>query len=65
MADKPNFTAMTKKEALAYCYEHERQYKADLYASGEDGERSFDCLIEILEGDTIQPKDLPDYGMDY
>lgn len=65
MDDKPDFSTMTKEEALAYCYKHERQFKADAYAAGEDGERQFDCLIEILEGETIQPKDLPGYGMDY
>ena len=64
MGGKPNFEAMTKEDALTYCYEHERQFKADLYASGEDGERQFDCLIAILEGGTNQPKELTEYGMD-
>ena len=62
---KVNFEQMTVEEALRYCYQHENEYKADAYSSGEDGCRQFDCLIEILESGTIQPKELPDYGMNY
>jgi len=60
-----NFELMTKEEALEYCYKHENEYKADAYASGENGERQFDCLIDILESETISPSELPSYGMDY
>lgn len=59
------FDKMTKEEALDYCYKYENKYKAEMYECGEDGEREFGCLIMILDGDTIQPKDLPDYGMNY
>jgi hypothetical protein len=36
-----------------------------MYECGENGERQFECLIDILESGTIQPKELPAYGMDY
>lgn len=57
-----NFETMTKEEALEYCYMHRKQY---IHDAVEDGERLFDCLIYILEEGSIQPKDLPNYGMDY
>lgn len=56
---------MTKKEALEYCYKHANKFKAEMYESGENGERQFDCLIEILKSGVIGPKELPSYGMDY
>ena len=59
------FEKMTKEEALEYCYNHANEFKADMYKCGENGERQFDCLIAILESGTIEPKELPDYGMDY
>ena len=59
------FDSMNKEEALSYCYKHRNQYISDLCAAGEDGPEAFDCLIGILEGDTISPSQLPDYGMDY
>ena len=59
------FETMTKEEAIRYCYEHENQFKSDCYADGYDGVRQFDCLISILEYNTITPSELPDYGMDY
>jgi len=62
---KADFSAMTKEEALSYCYEHENQFKADAYAEGDDGVEQFDCLIVLLEDGAIQPKDLPSHGMEY
>lgn len=59
------FENMTVEEAIQYCYKYANDYKAEMYECGEDGERAFECLIEILENGTIQPKDLPDYGMNY
>lgn len=56
---------MTKQEAIDYCYLHENEYKADLYAGGEDGNEQFNCLIVCLESGTIKPEELVDYGMDY
>lgn len=56
---------MTKQEALNYCYDHEDQYKSDLYESGEDGQSQFDCLIVDLKSGIIKPGELSDYGMDY
>lgn len=56
---------MNKEEALEYCYKHEKEYKSDLYACGEDGDEMFACLITILESGTITPDQLKDYGMDY
>lgn len=60
-----DFSKMTKEEAIKYCYRHENQFKADCYASNTNGERAFDCLIAILEYDSITPSELPEYGMDY
>jgi len=54
-----NFITMSKDEAIAYCYEHKKEYV------NEVGQRQFDCLIDILEGDIITAADLPDYGMDF
>ena len=62
---KINFELMSKEEALEYCYRHENEFKRDAYACNENGERCFACLIEIINGGTIQPKDLPKYGMNY
>lgn len=62
---KSIFSTMTKDEALKYCYKHEAMYKADIYLSGENGARHFDCLIDLVESDTITGADLPEYGMDY
>ncbi len=59
------FDTMTKKEAIGYCHEHANEYKSDLYADGINGERHFDCLIELLKSDTITGADLPEYGMNY
>ena len=59
-ADK--FATMTKSEAIQYCYNHEDDFLRD-YSKG--GQRAFGCLISILENNTISPKELPDYGMDY
>ncbi len=55
---------MTKKEAISYCYRHRDEYIRD---SGgiDEGVRQFDCLISILENDTITPDQLTEYGMDY
>jgi hypothetical protein len=63
-----DFSNMTKEEAIEYCYSHRAEYVGGFPNDGSrggDGCRAFDCLIEILEGETIHPKDLPDYGMDF
>lgn len=60
-----NFEKMTKEEALDYCYKNENNFKADAYKLGVNGGRAFDCLIQIIESGTIEPKELPDYGMNY
>jgi hypothetical protein len=58
------FTSMTRDEAIQYCYEHKDEYIRD-FDSISEGRRQFDCLIEILEHGTIQPSELPQYGMDF
>ncbi len=58
LADLPDFNNMSKEDAIKYCYEHEKEFVSD------NNQREFDCLIEILNG-TIEPKDLPSYGMEY
>ena len=54
-----NFKEMTKSEALEYCYKHENEFKS------KNGVRQFDCLIEILDSGTIEPKQIVDYGMEF
>ena len=56
---------MTKQEAIDYCYLHENEYKADAYASGDDGYEQFECLISYLKSGDIKPEELVYYGMDY
>jgi len=48
---------LTKEEALGYCYTYARAFINDT------DQEQFDCLIEILEGDTIKPHEIIDYGM--
>lgn len=60
----PDFSTMTLKEALEYCYKYESEYVKDC-GSVDEGIRQFACLILILEEGTIEPTDLPDYGMEY
>lgn len=57
------FDNMLRGEAINYCYEHKDEYIRGFYSISE-GIRQFDCLISILESGTIEPKDLPDYGME-
>lgn len=59
------FEKMTKEEAIKYCYKYSNEFKAEMYECGENGERQFQCLISLLENETIHPKDLLSYGMDY
>ena len=58
------FETMTLSEALDYCYDHEDDFIRD-FDSISEGTRQFECLITILEYETIKPVDLPDYGMDF
>lgn len=55
---------MNKEEAIAYCYKHKDEYVKD-FKSVDEGIRSFDCLISILEDELIQPNQLKEYGMEY
>ena len=55
---------MNKDEAIAYCYLHRDEYIRDS-GSIDEGSRGFDCLISILESDTIKPDQLAEYGMKY
>lgn len=61
----PNFETMTVDEAIKYCYEHEDEYIRECFDSISEGVRAFECLISILEGGTITPSQLPEYGMEY
>lgn len=56
---------MTIEETLDYCYNHENEYKRDMYDCGQDGEEQFDCLISLVEDGTVKFEQLADYGMDY
>ena len=55
---------MNKQEAIDYCYRHKDQWISD-FGCITDGARAFECLIVILEEETIKPEELPSYGMDY
>ena len=48
---------LTKEEALEYCYANAEKFIEN------DGREQFDGLIVILEGDTIEPHQITDYGM--
>lgn len=50
---------MTLKEALNYCYEHEKEFIF------ETCQEQFDCLIVLLKDGLIKPSEIKDYGMDY
>lgn len=52
----------SKDEAISFCYENRDKYIRQM-DSIDEGVEQFDCLISILEGDTISVTDLPDYGM--
>lgn len=56
---------MTLEEAISYCFRHANEFKAKMYEAGENGERQFECLIGMLEEETIQPNELPNYGMNF
>jgi hypothetical protein len=58
------FSSMTKEEAIKYCYTNKDNYIRD-FDSISQGIRQFDCLIAIIESGTINPSELPDYGMEY
>lgn len=64
MANIEKFDKMTKKEALEYCYLNKNKYIKD-FDDIEYGLRGFNCLIELIESETISINELPDYGMDY
>ena len=55
---------MTLKEAIEYCYKNQDEYIRG-FDSIAEGVRQFECLITILESETIQPSELPNYGMDF
>jgi len=55
---------MDKQEALDYCYKHKDEYIRS-FDSIDEGQRLFDCLIGIIEGDTIKPDEIGSYGMDF
>ena len=62
MAD---FKNMTRDEALEYCHKHRNKFMSEAYACDEDGKEQYDCLVSIVEDGTIQPSELPDYGMEF
>ena len=56
------FENMSTDEAIRYCYDHHDEYIRG-FDKVSEGIRAFDCLIAILENETIKPTDLPKYGM--
>lgn len=71
------FKNMTKDEAIKYCYKHRERYIREAQALAVEGGlvelnsriphgiRDFECLISLLDNETIFPSQLPGYGMDY
>ena len=57
-----DISEVSKEDALKYCYDNKDIYIRD-FANLDEGYRSFECLISILESDTIEVTDLPSYGM--
>lgn len=49
-----------QQELLEYCYKYKREYVYDT------GQREFDCLIYLVEDNSINTfEQLADYGMKY
>ena len=49
-----------QKQLLEYCYKNKKEYVYEV------GCREFDCLIALVEDNTISTfEQLADYGMDY
>lgn len=55
---------MTKEQSIDYCYKHKNDYVKSM-DDVEEGLRQFECLIAILEDGTIEPSELPAYGMEF
>lgn len=53
---------VSKETALKFCYQKREDYVRG-FDSIDEGIRAFDCLISILESDTIKVSDLPEYGI--
>ena len=58
------FETMTKEEALGYCHTHRDEYIKGC-GSVDEGVRQYDCLVGQVEGGSIEPSELPSYGMDF
>lgn len=59
---------MDKEQSLEYCYKHKSKYISELIIAGDDPEtaiENFNCLIALVEDETVTYEDLADYGMDY
>ena len=51
----PNFENMKKDEAIEFLYQIKKDYVYNV------GQREFDCLVDILESDTITVSQLKEY----
>jgi len=51
-------------ETINLRYKHRDEYIRG-FDSIDEGIRSFDCLIMLLEDEVITADDLPDYGMEF
>lgn len=58
-----SITEVSKEEAIDFCYKNKDKYISDCGDGIEEGTRQFDCLITILEEETISPSAIPEYGM--
>lgn len=57
-----DFENMSVPQAIRYCYENEDEFIKSL---GTEGREQFDAIITLLEMDSLNPSELPDYGMDF
>ena len=58
-----NFNIMTLGEALRFCNEYKPEFIRSIYSRGEDGNLRYSELVEGLQLKTIEPHELPRYGM--
>lgn len=54
---------VTRAEAIAYCHEHKDTFIKEIFADVEEGIQGFESLVSLLEDKTIDPIELPEYGM--
>lgn len=58
---------MSKERLVKYTMEHKHKYISSLEGEGENGQRLYDCLLDLVEngvgGKDFSAQDLHDHGM--